>query len=89
VPTTNLQALAQTDLQKLQQILDTILLETSTGIKRKVNASEFYHMGRTADGGAQFKHRHTRNYVYLLPNQTLVVPKTNKAFQKGIFDAMP
>lgn len=50
------------------------------------NASpnEFMFMGIAPDGVVQFKHHHTRNYVFLV-NGKLQVPVTNKAFLLGIF----
>ena len=62
-------------------------LPTSTGATRKAHVGEFMLMAIGDKGEAQFKHRNTRNYVFITPAGKLVVPQTQEAFMQGFFDA--
>lgn len=65
-------------------------LPTSDGSRRRVPADEFMLMHLEPGGRAGFKHRVTRNYVFLSPigggEYLLRVPQTRQAFQRGTFD---
>jgi len=62
---------------------------TSNGsIRRDVEVDEFMLMN-VANGQAQFKHRHTRNYVFLRADGTFSIPSTGNAWLKGTFDKAP
>lgn len=67
-------------------------LSTSSGEDRIASADEFMLMNPTGQATGDpkkawaFKHRKTRNYVYLDSMGKLWVPKTSKDFHKGTFD---
>lgn len=60
-----------------------------TGMKRYVDNSEFDFMGK-AKGHYQFKHKLSRNYVFIDEKTgNMVVPKSDKPFMHGYFPAGP
>jgi hypothetical protein len=52
---------------------------------RSPKAGEFMFMQIDERGVAGFKHRLTRNYVFLSADGVLIVPKTANAFMRGQF----
>lgn len=66
-------------------------LRTEKGSHRIAHAAEFMFMHIDAAGCVGFKHSHTRNYVFLIPDPDgksyeLYVPSDNKPFMLGTFD---
>jgi len=55
---------------------------------RYASADEFELMA-IVDDSAQFKHRHTRNYVYVQADGTLKIPRLEQPFLRGYFDVPP
>ena len=72
----------------LADLLQDRPMYSTDGIRHDVSADEFMLMGITDYGVVQFKHRNTRNYVFV-ENGELTVPKTQQAFTRGFFDKMP
>jgi hypothetical protein len=54
---------------KLTAALADFPLPTEHGKPRIVASQEFMLMHRSADGAIGFKHRDTRNYIFLLPRE--------------------
>lgn len=52
---------------------------------RSPKADEFMFMQIDEKGVVGFKHRLTRNYVFLSADGVLIVPKTVNAFMRGLF----
>lgn len=84
---------------RLVPILAVQKLPCEHGPARLASPDEFMFMGIMRGRGASFKHRYTRNHVYVRPPQTvdgfqpvftdweLYIPVSTVAFQKGWFDA--
>lgn len=80
----------------LEELLATRKLPCEHGPARIVSVDEFMLMGVSAPlGTAGFKHRDTRNYVYVrrvnrggADTWTLDVPNTGEAFNLGWFDSL-
>jgi hypothetical protein len=77
----------------LEAQLAKTILPTEAGTFRQVCADEFMLMHQDTEIGAYaFKHRDTRNYVFLLPlghgSYELYVPRTHKPFMQGFFDSL-
>ena len=71
-------------------ILDDLLLDrpmrTTDGTRYDVTAEEFMMMGENESSTKiQFKHRNTRNYVFI-QNGELIVPRKQENFMRGFFD---
>ena len=71
--------------EKLEILLKDRTLACEDGTRRKADVDEFMLM-QVQNGIASFKHRHTRNYVYILQNGFLYVPMTPEPFNRGYFD---
>ena len=79
---------AQSAMGRLRYYLGRRTVGTSTGGQRFASADEFMLMGKTEGGFHtifQFKHRTTRNYVFI-EGETLIVPRTDKPYMRGFFD---
>lgn len=72
----------------LADLLQDRPMYSTNGVRHDVTADEFMLMTVDGKGIVQFKHRHTRNYVFV-QNGELIVPKTRQAFMGGFFDKMP
>jgi len=74
--------------EQLKAYLRRNKLPTSTGRDRFVDVSEFMLMQpKPVRGHWQFKHSGTRNYVFVEARSgRVVVPKTDKPFNRGEFD---
>ena len=73
--------------ERLQAALVITPLPTSIpGKTRSAHASEFMLMQEDAQGSVGFKHHDSRNYVFLLKDNSLYVPKKKDAFLRGEFD---
>jgi len=65
-------------------------LPTEKGGTRQAKANEFMLMHVGENGWIGFKHRDTRNYIFLSPNhKQLYVPQTKEPFMLGHFDVFP
>jgi hypothetical protein len=82
MPTT---ADVEPQFERLQIALDKVQLEREEGKFTRATSDEFMLMQFGEDGEAQFKHRDSRNYVYLFPNGRLFIPKTEVPFNRGLF----
>lgn len=73
--------------QKLEAALQALPLPTSTpGFHRTAKAEEFMLMHEDEEKRLGFKHTHTRNYIFLLPEGEIFVPQTKEPFLQGEFD---
>jgi hypothetical protein len=74
---------------RLEKVLKFRMLPTQDGGKRMAEAEEFMFMQVNSDGSLGFKHRDTRNYVYLKRDHEgddyLKIP-TGGPFHGGTFD---
>lgn len=75
----------KTQFERLQVALANVPLKRAAGFKQIVPVDEFMLMQIGDKGEAQFKHRDTRNYVYLFPTGRLFVPETSEPFNRGEF----
>lgn len=71
--------------------LDIVLLKVglpteNNGFRSCVSADEFMLMNYTYAGHARFKHRLTRNYLILNPDNTISIP-VGAPFFRGFFDS--
>ncbi len=71
--------------ERLDVALAKQKLQRTGGGMEHVHADEFMLMQFGDKGEAQFKHRDSRNYVYLFDNGYLFVPKTETPFNRGEF----
>lgn len=70
----------------LEEVLKTTQLPTQTGSARTASAEEFMLMAPTPKGGWwQFKHAHTRNYLFVHESGKVNIP-TGQPFMLGYFD---
>lgn len=69
----------------LESLLAGQKLACEHGPARYATADEFMWMGRH-DRVDLFKHRDSRNYVWVTDDGELVVPFTKNAFNRGYFD---
>ena len=69
----------------LKTALAKTQLPTAAGGTVQSTVNDWMLMHVTEDGTVGFKHHDTRNYVFLRPDGTLVVPRTNQAFMRGEF----
>jgi hypothetical protein len=78
---------AEVDAQfaRLEVALANVPLKREAGHKEIAKADEFMLMQFGAQGEVQFKHRETRNYVFLFPSGRLFVPETTEPFTRGTF----
>jgi hypothetical protein len=74
----------------LECVLKARPLKCADGSERLASASEFMFMGLRGGEAAAFKHRDTRNYIYLLSDGGLYVPEGRPwgSFHQGTFDAI-
>ncbi len=70
---------------KLAIALKGVLLKRYDGTTSEGTADEFMLMQQDDDGVIAFKHRQTRNYVYLRGGYKLYVPMTGNPFNRGEF----
>lgn len=76
----------QAAFQRLIPLLASTPLKNEDGTTRIAELSEFMFMQIDQEGNIGFKHCDSRNYIFLLKNNTLHVPETSQAFQRGTFD---
>ena len=82
------------DFEVLDRLLKTTPLPIQAGGYRHAGANEFMWMHQTAEGIRGFKHRVTRNYIFMVPAFkgaenvfSLYVPlEPQKPFNQGWFD---
>lgn len=79
----------QTAFSLLETALKTTLLPTEKGGCRRGSADEFMLMiPEPKDGWWQFKHAHTRNYIFIHESGRVNIP-TGAPFMQGYFDMPP
>ncbi len=70
---------------RLEEALQNILLDRYEDKPSKGSSYEFMMMQIDKDGTVGFKHNESRNYVFLLPDGNLYIPKLDEPFNRGFF----
>ena len=70
---------------RLQDAINNNRLPSRGGRTKQTTLKDWSLMYHDANGTAAFKHRETRNYIYIRKDGELVAPKTDREWHRGLF----
>jgi len=70
---------------RLQDAINNNRLPAQDGGTKLTTIEDWMLMHHEEDGTAAFKHRDTRNYIYIRQDGELIVPQTENPWQRGRF----